>query len=271
MLLQSLTLVAILVMLGGALMTEALFAVKIAYHVAVARDAAAAVERASIDATSALRDYVKVHGADGPWPSAMTTIAATPMCATAGAATCERSFTADWKITSGPLADPSSAATATAYNVQREILHENRVAAVVVARIIGANGEELGSRTRYLTLRVLNSQPYATVTGVRDIETILGKNSSMQGDTSGTLANTAGTQRDMLAPDPTHPGYYHDTVVKASLSCDDASFNEGFPWGNTRGGAPVAPCAGATPAPIPEEPARSWEDGSVTANDGWSQ
>jgi hypothetical protein len=256
---QTLLIVMITLTLGSALLTNGLLSTRAAFHGLTTRYLDAAMTESVANATAQLRAYVQTNGTNGPWPAGVQSLGSGSLCDTsAQAAKCPFTYQASWQITgsSSPLASPSPGPD-LAQNLQIDVINEQRVAAAVTLTMTGrSSGETMGSRTRYLTIRVLRLPPYAIVSGVRDYQTVNGRFTAAEGDTGGVPADVEmrGASRDLASPNPNEPDQYRDTTIKIIVECHDvqsrpdpmaangATQNDGLPWGVNSSRAYEAPC-----------------------------
>lgn len=274
-------LIAFTIALAAAVSTAGVMSAKIAMHDAVARYLDAAVIDAVADFTAGVQRYVQRDGANAGWQRDATPSRSPRISACDGSVSppqCPYSYQIEAQIT-GSLNGPpvAGAALATARNLQHAVIDEGRISArVTVILYPREGGQPRGSRTRYLTLRVFETAPYAVVSGVREGTTVDGALAFAQGDSAGTAA-VAGS--DKPAPDPSDPERYRDTTIKVKLTCrtrnaagnlQAAPGNDGLPWG-------VSAPAFERECPANPDmdgdrftPARPWLSGDANAT-GWTE
>ncbi len=264
---QTLALVAVVVSLGLAVLASG----AISARAALARFAAQSMDVALHDSlvrfTSDVRAIVAAQGASGPWPGSQQSdpyphdpAALQPVCAgTPETKACPFAYTFAWSIAGHTNASVAVAPGGpdTAENLQRAVIDEERVAGSVTVRLLDRHGQLVATRTRFVTLRVFDTAPYAIVSGVRESDTLDGTRTAAQGDTGGTPARAgAGVLADAPSPDPANPDRYRDTRIKVDMDCveQSPSFDEnnpyadnstagddGLPWG-VSGSAFEVPC-----------------------------
>jgi hypothetical protein len=142
--------------------------------------------------------------------------------------------------------------------LQRRLVDEQRVAATVTVTVEAARGDVLARRERLVTLRVLDTPPYALVDG--------------ELDTSVALDVPPGAAQGDVAAGGTLP-------VNVKMACErvdpanDASpaANSGLPWGVTANNhaAHEALCEGSLSA-VDQFADGTWSNGNVAAN-GWTR
>jgi hypothetical protein len=269
---QTLALLALIFTLGAAVLTSGVLSARAALDRFVAQETALALRDALASYVTDIRTIVAAQGASGPWPSSQQDdpyahAAANPqaLCSSgpAGAA-CPFRYALAWTIDGHSNANananggPGVGGAAVASNVQRSVIDEERVAGSVTVRILDRTGNVVAERTRSVTLRVFDAEPYAVVAGVREWTVLEGTRAAAQGDDGGTPPRDGTAElADELAPDPAHPDRYRDTRIKVDMDCaeqsahfdegdafadNDPSGDDGLPWG-VSGHAFEAPCA----------------------------
>ncbi len=156
MLLQTMALLAIMLLVVGSLLTNALVTAKASAQQAVTRHITAALNRGGDEATNWAQRYVAINGADAQWPKEVQTDMPRKICLTREPSTliCPLS-----EVTTYAIVGSTSASTATkgpdrASNLQGAV-NENRIALVITASLRNS-GVEVGSRSRRLTVRVFD-------------------------------------------------------------------------------------------------------------------
>jgi hypothetical protein len=285
MLIHAMFAVLLIVAFTATILTQALVASKIALHATVARYLEAASGDAVADLTGGMQYYVKHAGAAGPWlvEGSESRSPRRPVCAeTVASGECPFSYDISARVTGSTTGTAPGGGTDVALNLQSAVIDEQRVSAQVTVRLYARDSDKiLGSRTRYLTYRVLNSAPYAIISGVRDGTTVNGLAASAQGDTSGTAALTIknGTISDNPAPQVDSPDAYRDSTVQVRMICstiNDASRlqsppgNENTPWGVSALGL-EQPCQPDSSYDINAfQDRRPWQNGNAGST-GWTE
>jgi hypothetical protein len=235
MLLQSLLAIAIMLLLAGALLTNALVSAKVAMHQAATRHVSIALARGTDDFTRWAANFVYTNRAGAQWPTNVQTTSPEPICdgsatrmQTEQRTTCTLFETTTYQVTGSttapsPKGDAATAGQSTAENLQT-LVDEQRISAEVTATITNASGVVIGSVTRELTARVFDAPPYAIVTGTRDASTVLGSEHAAEGDTSGIYA-IGKSSGGNATPDPANPSSYKVTVIRVKMTCTNSSAN----------------------------------------------
>jgi hypothetical protein len=286
---QTLLIVMITLTLGSALLMNGLLSTRVAFHELTARYLDAAMTESVAQATASLRTFVQRNGTNGPWPSGVQSLTSGALCdSNASAATCPFTYQASWQITgsSSALASPSPGPD-LAQNLQINAINEQRVSAQVTLTMTGSSShEDIGSRTRYLTIRVLRLAPYAIVSGLRDYQTVNGRFGAAEGDTGGTPKRILpGEASDDSAPNASYPDKYHDTTIQVVVKChnvlpviqphnsNSSKQNDGLPWGTSLGLAYEAPCFShsglATPPPAAAPVIMDYDASGAKRDETW--
>ncbi len=247
MLMYAMVVALLILAFTGTVLTQAVVASKLALQSSVARYLEAAGSDGVADLTAGMQYYVKHAGAAGPWPIGADESRSPrrSVCAqSVPSDECPFTYDVAARITGATTAGTAGGpGTDVALNLQSAVIDEQRVSAMVTVRLYARQSDKmLGSRTRYLTYRVLNSAPYAIISGVRDGTTVDGLASSAQGDTSGTPAipMSNGQVGDILAPSVVRPDEYRDSTLKIRITCSTINDttkpqappgNEGTSWG----------------------------------------
>ncbi|HEV3156611.1 MAG TPA: hypothetical protein VGZ00_04630, partial [Candidatus Baltobacteraceae bacterium] len=126
-----------------------------------------------------------------------------------------------------------------------------------------------------LVFRVFNTAPYAIVSGMRDMTTVIGKVGQTVGDTGGNVQELGGSVPVVVVhptPNPSNPSAYTDTTVHAYIHCvnvtnpfdpQDPRENDGLPWDGVQGKAYGLSCAGIPAKPFfPLASPQPWVNGS---------
>ncbi len=230
--LQTLVVIASIVVLAGAILTSTLVTAKNAFHQVIV----AKTQTAMNDATSQFQfwaqSFAAKYGTEADWqaPSVQQAPIFQSMCG-AGATTCNFYETLQWKVTGSTIGVPAPAGTGAALSTAMNMtpaVDEQRISATITAVVSDATGRTLyGGRTEEVTARVFNVSPYVVVTATRDLGSAAGAVGASEGDSGGVLAlvNVPGS-----SPDGSRPSRYTDTVITATLDCaNTAGFDEADP------------------------------------------
>jgi hypothetical protein len=288
---QTLLIVMITLTLGSALLMNGLLSTRAAFNGLTTRYLDAAMTESVAEATAQLRAFVQSNGTEGPWPTGMQSLGSGTLCdSNASASACPFVYQASWQITgsSSPFTGPT-AGPDLAQDLQINAIDEQRISAQVNLTMAGrSTPETIGSRTRFLTIRVLRLPPYVIVSGIRDYQTVNGRFGAAEGDTGGIPTNPEiyGHPRDQSSPDPSAPDQYRDTTIKVVVKCRDAHpssapfgtndlrQNDGLPWGTLARQAHEASCVAplglATPPPDVAPVHMEYDASGVKRNESWS-
>jgi hypothetical protein len=266
--LQTLTLVAIIVTLGCAVLTSGALSARATYERLVAHETDLALRDALARYLTDVRVIVAAQGAGGPWPASAQTdpfphagARAEALCAAQAPVRCPFAYELTWTIDGHSEASNGGAnGPALARALQRSVIDEERIAGSVSVRVLDPAGTVIAARTRAVTVRVFDAAPYAIVAGVRESTVLAGTRTAAQGDDGGTAPRDGTAElADEPAPDPAHPDRYRDTRIKVDMDCaeasphfdendpfadDDPAGDDGLPWG-VSGAAFEVPCAPA--------------------------
>ena len=230
--LQTLILIASIVMLAGAILTSSLVSARDAFH----REVAAKTQTAMTDATEQFlawaRGNISANGTEQNWKGATnpTTISKS-MCINATA--CRFYQTTRWIVTGATTGNSpqkgSNQSTSTAHNLATAV-DEQRLSATVSVAVSDMTGHNIyGGRALEITARLFEAAPYIVVTGVRDLTSESGVSRSSEGD-SGGVNDTTQNGKALATPSTIYPARYINTVIIASLNCENTlAFNEANP------------------------------------------
>jgi hypothetical protein len=230
---QTLIVIASIVALSAAILTSTIVSAKNSFHQLVI----AKTQTAMNDGTSQFQfwaqKFVAKYGTEADWQaqSAQPTPIFQPMCAT-NETKCTFYETLQWKVTGASSAVPapasSSAPMSTAQNMTPAV-DEQRVSATITAIVSDATGRTLyGGRTEEVTARVFNVAPYFVVTATHDLGSNSGAITSSEGDSGGVEDSVE--ESHYAAPTTANPSAYTDTLLKATIDCDNTTaFDETDP------------------------------------------
>jgi len=226
-----------MVLLSGAVMLTTLVSAKTSLQQTVLAKSQTAMSDATQDFVGWAAAFVAKNGPDqktSAWASPSTAITE-PVCPqsasapTAGPAPCNYLATITWRVT-GASADGAAVSnegqdqqpTSLARNLA-ETIDEQRISATISVRLTDNSGTTLlATRSREVTARLINSDPYIVVTGVRDIASGTASITSTEGDTGG-----AGGTLDVgvVVGDPSSnlPASYVDTRIQTTVDCVNSS------------------------------------------------
>jgi len=274
MLAQTAFFVVLLSTIALGVLSSNLISAGVARQHQVAKYTTLAMDDAVDNFTSLVQSYVRDHGTQGPWPTAIPSSQPIPICAKVDttAETCPYTYRVTAKITGASggatgndvwgSAKPH-AGNAFASNLQKLVVNEERISATVSIEL-NSDVASQATSARYLTLRVFSGSPYAMVSGQRDANAQNGGASSLEGDNGGIKdsANFPGEK-----PNPTTPNTFHDSTIRVEFNCatvdaivgsntstpnhNQGRGNRGLPWGVGPVGGYELPCTDtfATPAP----------------------
>jgi len=241
-LIQSLVIIAAMVVLSGAILTSTLVTAKASLHHTLLAKTQTAMNDATAAFIGAAASDVRKYGTEQPWPS--PTPSSQAMCGNAsspaGASVpCPFLAAASWRVTgrtsAAPVSFPSpmaGSATSDAQNLAATI-DEQRVSATIAVRITDPTGRTLlAGRSRQVTARIFNASPYVVITGSRDSTTAAGSVHAAEGDTGGFVgANKYAAGYAAESPNPSQPARLVDTRIRTTVDClnSSATFDQGNP------------------------------------------
>lgn len=281
MLPQVFLLLAIMIVFGFVALTETFVSAKLLSAKLISQNLDVAMQTGTAHALDQAQTFVRDHSTSSSWPTGPQTVALNrPVCAAlAKSGPCVMQFTSIWTVKSTSNDIVSGAAPDTAQNMEGNVINEQRVAIALVSTLTNsATGETMGSRSRFMTLRVFNAPPYAMIAGSQEVTSLNGKLGAAQGDSGGVEASVkdplTSKFQDNPVPDAQHPDKYRDTSIKIQITCvnRDADANpynktanvEGLHWGAGTAPAYEVPCDPAStkfplnenipPSPLPIDP-----------------
>lgn len=230
MLPQVFLLLAIMIAFGFAALTETFVSAKLLSAKLISQNLDVAMQTGTAHALDQAQTFVQDHSTSSSWPTGPQTVALNrPICATlATSGPCVMEFTSTWMVKSTSNSTPSGTPRDTAQNMQGNVINEQRVAITLVSTVTSSTtGETMGSRSRFMTLRVFNAPPYAMIAGSQEVTSLNGELGAAQGDSGGNEALTARYQanattvqhQDETVPDPQNPDKYRDTSIKVQITC----------------------------------------------------
>ena len=245
MLIQSLLLIATMLIVGSALLTSTLVSAKAAFHRAVIHKSETAMSDATAQFVSWAQNYVTKYGTEAPWPTGMQPQSgpiSEDLCtgkvlsgnalgapgASPSNGTCALMATMEWTVTGSSattaLRPVQTAATSTAQNLSVS-LDEQRISATLTVIITNASGKTVfANHSRELTARVFDASPYVAVTGTRDVSSEVGDIRASEGDTGGfrELRNAYASS----GPNEQAPASLSDTRILTTIDCTNSAGND---------------------------------------------
>jgi len=241
-LIQSLLLIATMLIVGSALLTSTLVSAKAAFHRAVIHKSETAMSDATAQFVTWAQNYVEKYGTEAAWPNSMqpqngplsedlctgrVVSGNTQPSSPSPGGTCPLAATMEWTVTGSSAALRSAAqttATSTAQNLSVS-LDEQRVSATLTVIIANASGRTIfANHSREVTARIFDASPYVAITGTRDVSTEVGDIHASEGDTAGfrELRNpyvSVGTNNRA-------PASLSDTRILTAIDCANSAAND---------------------------------------------
>jgi len=244
-LIQSLLLIATMLIVGSALLTSTLVSAKAAFHRAVIHKSETAMSDATAQFVTWAQNHVSKYDTEAAWPTGMQPQSgpmnedlctgkvlsgnAPPQAAGLPAnSTCPLMATMEWTVT-GSSATPvlrsaQTAATSTAQNLSVS-LDEQRISATLTVIITNASGKTVfANHSRELTARIFDASPYVTATGTRDVSSEVGDIHGSEGDTAGFHQTEQGGFS--ATPTPSNPAAYTSTQIITEINCSNSPAND---------------------------------------------
>jgi hypothetical protein len=279
MLLPILFIVAVLTVVASTTLEAGFLGAKAAAHERATRYAEIGTVRSVADYTDYIARYVKANGTEGVWPPPAVAFYPESACTVPTGSACPFTLTTAARFsansTSSKGGGPGGADSAN--DEQQLWIREHRISAAVQAVVTGTDGSLLATRTRLVTMRVFGTAPYATVVGVRDIESSTGGPIVAQGDSGGTAPSHESRAK---RPNPNNPDAFSDTRIQMHLACrrwqsgtgihNTPPGNERLPWGvqNTTGAFEIECTQGDSD--IGTYGREHWDDGD-RGSSSWSR
>jgi len=169
----------------------------------------------------------------------------------------------------------TGAGPASSNSLAVTFVEEQKVAEVLTVTMEAPDGTVLAERSRLITMRVFDNQPFVALTGVRDVATSAISGTSGVGDSSGTLTTLDGELATAAVPAA------NDTAIRVITTCQqrgraagdttgapvsgDPIASEGFRWGANGGFGVEVPCDAAD-LPTHAHTSLQWDTGTENAD-----
>jgi hypothetical protein len=235
MLLQSLVVIAAMLVLTGSILLETLLTARSSLHQAMAARTQTAMTDATASFVQWAQQQVATYGAGNAaaWPAQSAPLQDNNICPVASATTgstpppCTFAAFDTWQIrgsTNGSNATTNATPApgiADAQNLAPTV-NEQRLAATITVRITDPTGRRTyADRTRDVTARIFEAPPYVVVTGERDVTAEVGSIHADEGDTGGSVQVGVASGLSYNLPNPTHPSASTDTRIRTSVDCSN--------------------------------------------------
>jgi len=236
-LLQSLLVIATTVVLASTILLSALVSAKTSLHQEMTRKA----ETAAADGTAAFVAWAQSIMAknaltnSNDWPTKPPAPIREELCAPGTlppGGKCAFVAATDWTVTGKSATSDAAGVWATSSLITNAstTLDEQRISATITTTVTSRDHNSTASeRTRQLTLRTLQANPYIVVTGVHDENAAYGTTDASEGDTAGFARSdqslAAGNER--AAPDSARPSDYTNTTLRAEATCTNSFASDG--------------------------------------------
>ncbi len=232
---QSLLLIATMVVLGGALLTSTLVSTKAALHQAVIRKSQTAISDATAQFVAWAQNYVTRYGTEAPWPRGIQPQSGPiheDLCsgkimpsAMPASESCPLIATLRWKITGSSAGStqqsPQNGVTSIAQNLSVS-LDEQRISATLSVAISNPSGTTVfATHSREVTARIFDAAPYVAVTATRDVSAEVADIHTSEGDTGGALPYGFTPK----APTALSPAQFTDTRLRTTIDCHNSAQN----------------------------------------------
>jgi len=245
-LIQSLLLIATMLIVGSALLTSTLVSAKAAFHRAVIHKSETAMSDATAQFVTWAQDYVAKHGTEAPWPSGtqpQTGPIAEDLCtgkvvpentssqlgARQQSGACPLMATMEWTVTGSSAATTAHAAQTPAMSTAQNLsasLDEQRISATLTIIIADASGRAIfANHSREVTARIFDAVPFVAVTGSRDVSTEVGDIHASEGDTGGSSQLGQAQGQSAVYPTEVAPAAYTDTQITTAIDCGNSAQN----------------------------------------------
>lgn len=219
MLMQSMVLLAAIIVISGTLLTNSLMTAKKNLHELLLTKTQIAMNNTVGDFEAWASQRVESSNTQTTWPTTFTR----NIKSTCGLPTCQYWAYSQWLVTGATTGLPRQAnmttTNATALNLATAV-DEQRISAQITVNIDDASGKStFSSATREITARTLNVAPFVVITGVKDLETASGQAGSVEGDSGGYSSPKFYYQSK---PDSNFPNEMTDTRIKADVDCNNS-------------------------------------------------
>ena len=216
MLMQSMVLLAAIVVISGTLLTNSLMTAKKSLHELLLTKTQIAMNNAVSDFETWAAQRVQSSNTQTTWPTTFTR----NIKSTCSLPQCQYWAYSQWLVTGATTLLPrqvnTTAKNATAMNLATAV-DEQRISAQVTVSIDDVSGKStFSSATRQITARTLNVAPYVIITGITDSETAAGEARSVEGDSGGF---DDGLRLKRTVPDANFPAMVSDTQILTDVDC----------------------------------------------------
>jgi hypothetical protein len=233
MLMQSLVVIAAMLVLTGSILLETLLTARSSLHQAMAARTQTAMTDATASFVQWAQQQVATYGAGNAaaWPAQSAPLQDNNICPVASATTgstpppCTFAAFDTWQIrgsTNGSSATTNGTPVpgiADAQNLAPTV-NEQRLAATITVRITDPTGRRTyADRTRDATARIFEAPPYVVVTGERDVTAEVGSIHADEGDTGGAAQPGGLSRQNYSSPNPYFPADDTDTRIITSIDC----------------------------------------------------
>ena len=214
---QSMVLLAAIIVISGTLLTSTLMTAKKSLHELLLTKTQIAMNNTVGDFEAWATQRVQSNNTQTTWPTTFTR----NIKSTCGLPSCQYWAYSKWLVTGATTALSQQMTTTTknasAVNLATAV-DEQRISAQITVNIDDQSGKTTyGSATREITARTLNVAPYIVVTGVKDLQTASGQARSVEGDTGGSIGTTKITY--LISPNANFPADITDTRIHTDLDC----------------------------------------------------
>ena len=227
---QSMVLLAAIIVISGTLLTSTLMTAKKSLHELLLTKTQLAMNNTVGDFEAWAAQRVQSSNTQTTWPTTFTR----NIKSTCGLPSCQYWAYSKWLVTGATTALSNNMATTTKHASAENLattVDEQRVSAQITVNIDDQSGKTTyGSATREITARTLNVAPYVVVTGVKDVQTAAGQARSVEGDTGGAVGKVKSTF--LISPNSDFPAGVTDTRIHTDLDCVNsiAADNQADPY-----------------------------------------
>lgn len=237
MLVQAMLLIAVIVVISGSLLTNAIVTARAGFAQAVQAQSRTSMSDATADFVSWAQARVRNGGTQASWRRQIVggksdSEEFRPICdptvaAKSTAAACSHWEHNSWMVTGGttvgsqtqPAARGQVAGGVKVFNLARTV-DEQRITAVISVDVESPDGRQTyASDSREVTARIFDAPPWVVVTGVKEVGTMNGSIGAGEGDSGGFSNSPAFSQVAMATPNPGLPANVTDTRIITTVTC----------------------------------------------------
>ncbi len=219
MLLQSLVLIAAMLVVTGALLMNGLYSAKAALHQRLMIASQTEMADATARFVSWARTEVEQNGSDPRNWSTMKSAEILPCNRLLSLPqSCPVSARVHW-IVSGSTKSEDPTGRSLAENVSNLVVEHRLSATIYVTFVDDIHARIIGSSARQLTARIFAANPYVVITGTRSVNAAAGSEASSEGDSAGKYSRSSQQVHHSQLPISSEPASYTYTGINVVVDC----------------------------------------------------